>query len=98
TLLRPPPGPLLRCRPDYPRPGRKLRGAEGDERCGGRALAGAEPGLRGDLDRGERLDEGIALGHIPHELVVARDEVAALSLSQGNVEGIVEAQAETEGD
>ena len=43
--LRPSAVAVLRRRPDRPRPGRGLRGAQGDRGGGGRALAQAEPRL-----------------------------------------------------
>ena len=44
-VLRPSRGPLLRRRPDHARPGRGLRPPQGHAARGGRALAGAEPGV-----------------------------------------------------
>ena len=49
-LLRPSRGPLLRRRPDHPRPGRELRGPQGDARQRGRALAGPQPRLRSAIE------------------------------------------------
>ena len=55
-LLRPPGVALLRRRPAWARPGRRLRGAQGRFARGGRALAATEPRLRG-RGRG-RADDG----------------------------------------
>ena len=45
--------------------------------------------------RGERRDERVRRAQIPHELPVAGDQPTPFPLGQGDIEGVVKAQAET---
>src|SRR5439155_5936567 len=94
ALLPPCPVALLRGRPHRPRPGRRLRGAQGGHGRGGRSLAAAEPRLRarGRLVRRLLLAVLAALvvvapaaaltkaGHDPQKRLNARDQAKARSL------------------